>query len=148
MIILDTDALGHVQKKDPVGLLIESGLDASPDRDIRITAVTAYEMLGGAVALIDRRKKERRDPIPAFHLLQDLVDYLGRWRGRILPYETAAEQIYRSFPARLRQELKDDARIAAIALAYDAAVWTCNESDYAKVPGLTVFRAETALRVR
>ncbi len=100
------------------------------------------------MALIDRRKKERRDPIPAFRLLQDLVDYLGRWRGRILPYETAAEQFYRSFPARLRQELKDDARIAAIALAYDAVVWTCNESDYAKVPGLTVFRAETALRVR
>ena len=100
MIILDTDALGHVQKKDPVGLLIESGLDASPDPDIRITAVTAYEMMGGAVALIDRRKKERRDPIPAFHLLQDLVEYLGRWRGRILPYETAAEQIYQSFPAQ------------------------------------------------
>ena len=147
MIILDTDALGHVQKKDPVGLLIESGLDASPDPDIRITAVTAYEVMGGAVALIDRRKKERRDPIPAFHLLQDLVEYLGRWRGRILPYETAAEQIYQSFPARLRQELKDDARIAAIAMAYDAAVWTCNESDYARVPGLTVFRAETVLRV-
>ena len=148
MIILDTDALGHLQKKDPVGILIELGLDASIDRDIRITAVTAYEMMGGAVALIDRRKRERRDPIAAFQLLQDLVEYLGLWRGLILPYEAAADQVYQGFPARLRQDLKDDARIAAIALAYDAAVWTCNESDYAKVPGLVVFRAETALRVR
>src|SRR4051794_30634770 len=145
MIILDTDALGHLQKKDPVGLLIGTGLDASADRDIRITVVSAYEMVGGAVALIDRRKKERRDPIPAFHLLHDLVEYLGHWQGRMLPYKASADRIYQGFPARLRQELKDDARIAAIALAYDAAVWTCNESDYAKVPGLAVFRAETAM---
>src|SRR4051794_4661539 len=125
MIVLDTDALGHIQKKDSVGLPIESALHVFPDRDIRITTVTVYEMMAGAVSLIDRRKKERKDLIPAFHLLQDLVEYLGRWRGLLLPYDAAADQIYRSFPARLRQELKDDARIAAIALAYDAAVWTC-----------------------
>ncbi len=65
-----------------------------------------------------------------------------------MPYEAVADRIYQGFPARLRQELKDDARIAAVALAYDAAVWTCNESDYVKVPGLAVFRAETAMRVR
>ena len=146
MIILGTDALGHVQKRDPIGVLIGVGLDASPDRDIRITAVNAYEMLGGAAALIDRRKKERRDLIPAFHLLQDLVEYLGIWRGLILPYEAAAEQIYRGFPARLRQELKDDAWIAAIALAHGAVVWTCNVTDFMKVPGLSVVQAETGTR--
>jgi predicted nucleic acid-binding protein len=63
VIILDTDALGHIQKKDPVGILIVDALDTSPDRDIRITAVTAYEMLEGASAQINRLKKERRDLI-------------------------------------------------------------------------------------
>jgi predicted nucleic acid-binding protein len=143
VIILDTDALGHLQKKDPVGVQIVGALDASMDRDIRITAVTAYEMLGGASTLIDRRKKERRDLIPAFHLLQDLIEYLGNWKGLILPYETTADQIYKGLAARLRQELKDDARIAAIALAHAAVIWTCNVTDFAKVPGLTVVRAET-----
>jgi len=147
VIILDTDALGHLQKKDPVGILIEVGLDASPDRDIRVTAVTAYEILSGATALVDRRKKERRDLIPAFQLLQDLVEYLGIWQGLILSYEAAADQIYRGLPARLRQELKEDARIAAIALAHGASVWTCNVTDYAKVPGLTVVRAETGSKL-
>jgi len=147
VIILDTDALSHMQKRDTVGVLIQTGLDASPDRDSRITAVTTYEMLSGAVALIDRRKKECRDVIPAFHLLQDLVEYLAHWQGLILPYEAAAEQIYQGFSARLRQELKDDARIAAIALAYGAAIWTCNVADFTKVPGLIVFRAETGARV-
>jgi predicted nucleic acid-binding protein len=74
VIILDTDALGHLQKDDPIGVVIKSGLDASPDRDIRITTVTVYEMMSGAVALIDRRKKEHRDLVPAFHLLQDLAE--------------------------------------------------------------------------
>ena len=127
--------------------MIRAQLEVSADRVLRITAVTAYEMVGGASDLIDRRKKERRDVIPAFHLLQDLVEYLGLWRGLILPYEARAEVIYRGFAARLRQELKDDARIAAIALAQGAAVWTCNAGDYARVPGLTVVRAETAARV-
>jgi predicted nucleic acid-binding protein len=147
VIILDTDALGHMQKRDPVGVRIEAGLDDCLDRHVRITAVTAYEMLRGGVALIDRRKKERRDLIPAFHLHQGLVEYLGIWRGLILPYDAMSEQIYRALPTRLRQELKDDARIAAIALVHGAVVWTCNVTDYTKVPGLTVVRDETGTRV-
>ena len=142
MIILDTDALGHMQKRDPVGLRIEAGLADGPDRDIRITVVSTYEMMGGAVALIDRRKKERRDLAPAFRLHQNLVEYLGLWRGLILPYDTRAEQVYRAFPSRLRQELKDDVRIAAVALLHGAVVWTCNVIDFTKVPGLTVVRAD------
>jgi tRNA(fMet)-specific endonuclease VapC len=146
VIILDTDALSHLQKNDPVGMLIRASLDASPDRDIRITSVTAYEMLGGALALVDRRKKGHGDFIGAFRLLQELVEYLGGWRALILPYDTAADQIYGQLPARLRQELKDDARIAAIALTHGAVVWTCNVTDHARVPGLTVVRAETGSR--
>jgi predicted nucleic acid-binding protein len=147
VIILDTDALGHLQKGDPVGDAIQAQLDASGDRDLRITAVAAYEMVSGAVDLIDRGKRQRRDIIPAFCLLHDLVEYLGLSRGLILPYEARAEQVYRGFPARLRQDLKDDARIAAIALTHAAAVWTCNTTDFAQVPGLTVVQAETGTRV-
>jgi predicted nucleic acid-binding protein len=147
VIIVDTDALAHLQKRDPVGVRIEAWLNDCSDRDVRITIVTAYEMLRGAVALIERRKKERRDLIPAFYLHQNLVEYLGTWRRLILPYEEMAEQIYRSLPTRVRQELKDDARNAAIALVHGAVVWTCNVTDYSKVQGLPVVRAETGLRV-
>ena len=42
MIILDTDALGHMQKRDPVGVRIEAGLDDCLDRDVRITAARSY----------------------------------------------------------------------------------------------------------
>ena len=147
MIILDTDALGHLQKNDPVGLLVAGHLDAYPDRDVRITAVSAYEMMSGAVALIDRRKRGRGDLGPAFHLLKDLIEFLGSWRGLILPFDAASARIHGAFPARVRQELKDDARIAAIALAHGAIVWTCNVADYTRVPGLAVVRAETGAKV-
>jgi hypothetical protein len=42
VIILDTDAVGHLQKGDPVGVMIRARLDASADRDLRITAVTEF----------------------------------------------------------------------------------------------------------
>jgi predicted nucleic acid-binding protein len=147
VIILDTDVLGHLQKRDAVGVGIAANLDASADRDVRITVISAYEMLGGAVALIDRRKRERRDPIPAFRLLQELVEYLTAWRGLVLPYEGQAEQVYAGLPSRLRQGLKDGARITAIALTQGATVWTCNVTDFAKVPGLAVVEAPTGTRV-
>ena len=49
MIILDTDALGHIQKRAPVGVRIEAGLDRCLDRDVRITIVTTSEMLPARV---------------------------------------------------------------------------------------------------
>ena len=81
MIILDTDALGHMQKRDSVGVRIEAGLDDCPDRDVRITAITTYEMLGGAVALIDQRKRERRDLVPAFYAAPKPGRVLGGLAG-------------------------------------------------------------------
>jgi predicted nucleic acid-binding protein len=62
-------------------------------------------------------------------------------------YDGTSEQIYRGFAPRLRQEIGDDARIAAIALALGVAVWTCNVDDYKRVPGFIVYRAATGLRV-
>jgi hypothetical protein len=101
----------------------------------------------GAIALYKHLRKKRKDLIPGFNLIQEVIEYLGGWRGRIHPYDAASEQTYQGFAPRLRQELGDDARIAAIALAHGAAVWTCNVDDFQRVHGLAVYRAETGLRV-
>jgi predicted nucleic acid-binding protein len=143
VIILDTDALSHLRKRNSVGIQIAAWLDASPDRETRITALTAYEVMRGAVGLVSLRMKQRVDLIPAFFLLEESVKYLATWKEQILSYDENAEQIYRGFPPRLRQELKDDARIAAVALVHNAAVWTCNIVDYARVPGLILVDART-----
>ncbi len=147
MNLLDTDALSHLQKSDSVGVAIARRLAASTDPDFRITTVTAYEMLGGAVDLIRALRKNRRALIPGFKLFEELLDYLIHWRGQILPYDDAADQVHRSPSPRTRQELGNDAPIAAIALHHGAAVWTCNVVDYKRVSGLTVYSAESGMRV-
>jgi hypothetical protein len=108
-----------------------------------ITAVRAIEKIPGAVELYEKLQKRRRDLIPGFNLVKEVVEYLGRWQGRVLPYDTHADQIYQGFTPRLRQELGNDARIAAIARAQGAGVWTLNVGDFKKVPGLVVVEADT-----
>ena len=147
MNILDTDALSHLQKTDPIGIKLAASQAASLDPEFRITTISAYEMLKGAFNLIHELRKKHKDPVPGFQLFQQLFDYLQEWQRLIVPYDDAADQVYRAFTPRLRQELGNDARIAAIALAYGSAVWTCNVDDYKRVPGLIVYRAETGLRV-
>ena len=73
---------------------------------------------------------------------------MSLWRGSILPFDDPAERVYQGFAPRLRQVLKQDARIAAIALAIGANLWTLNISDFVQVPGLIVISAETGERVR
>ena len=75
-----------------------------------------------------------------------MFDYLATWQGRILPYDLPAELLHQGLSPRIRQELGNDARTAAVALAHGAAVWTCNVHDFKRVPGLVVYRAETGSR--
>jgi predicted nucleic acid-binding protein len=144
--ILDTDALSHHMKSNATGRAIGAHVAARAP-DFRITAVSAFEMVDGALQLHERLRTRRRELIPGFNLIQEVVEYLGGWRGQILPYDGEAERLYAGFPARLRQELGDDARIAAIAMARGASVWTCNVGDYTKIPDLIVVQAETGVVV-
>ena len=111
------------------------------------TTINVYEMLAGAIDQIEKRKRVNKDPVPGFQLFQELYDYLVGWGRRVLSYDEAADRVYRGFPPRLRQELGHDAQIAAIAIVHHAAVWTCNLSDFKRVPGLIVYSAETGKRV-
>ena len=146
MKILYTDALSHHMKSNAIGQAIEAHIAAS-EPYFRVTAVSAFEMVDGALQLHEELRKRRRELIPGFNLIQEVVEYLGGWRGRVLPYDIDADQIYRGFTPRLRQDLGDDARIAAIALARSAAVWTLNVRDFKKVPALVVVQAETGVEV-
>lgn len=146
MNILDTDALSHHMKSNAIGQAIEAQIAAS-QTDFRVTAVSAFELVDGALQLHERLRKQRRELIPGFNLIQEVVEYLGGWRGQILPYDTEAEEIYRQFSPGLRQELGDDARIAAVALSRGAAVWTCNIGDFKRVPNLVVVQANTGVVV-
>lgn len=148
MNILDTDALSHHMKRNAIGIAIEAQMTtASPHSDFWISAVSVFEVMDGAVSLHKSMKRKRKDLIPSFDLVQEVAEYLGSWRGRIHRYDHSADRIYQGFTPRLRQELGDDARIAAVALSHGAAVWTCNVDDFRRVPGLSVYRAQTGIRI-
>lgn len=147
MNLLDTDALSHHMKRNAIGAAIAAQMNALADPDFWIISISAFERVDGAIALHKSLKKNRKDLVPGFDLIQEVVEYLGQWRGRIRRYDAVSDQVYRGFAPRLRQELGDDVRIAAIALAHGAAVWTCNIDDFKRVPELIVYRAETGLRV-
>ncbi len=82
MNLLDTNVLSHLQKQVPVGNAIVTAMASSTDRDFQITAVNAYEMLGGAFELIRDLRKRRKSLTPGFQLFRDLLDYLSLWKGR------------------------------------------------------------------
>ncbi len=147
MNILDTDAISHLMKKNSIGTDIDFHMKASPNAEFRITAISVFEMVDGALALHRSLKQRQKELIPAFALIQETIEYLAVWRNLICAYETKSERIHKGLAPRLRQEIGDDARIAAIALALGSTVWTCNVDDYKRVPGLVVYRADTGLRV-
>lgn len=84
MNIPDTDVLSHLQKADAVGATIAVAMAASPDQDFRTTTISAYEMLDGALGLIQELREKQKALIPGLELFQDLLDYLWLWQGRIL----------------------------------------------------------------
>jgi hypothetical protein len=49
--ILDTNALSHHMKRNAVGNAIEARIKASPGPDFWISAVSAFEIMDGAVTL-------------------------------------------------------------------------------------------------
>jgi len=148
MILLDTNVLSHLQKEDdPVGRVIETHLDQSADRDVRITVVNAFEMMRGAADWVEKRMKAGKAIPEAFNLVAEVAENISQWVGLILPYDDQAHRIYQGFEPWLRQSLKLDARIGAIALRHDAMVWTQNVRDFRRIPGLAVVRADLGHRV-
>jgi hypothetical protein len=72
-----TPSVTHRQR-NPVRIRIEAGLDDCPERGVRVTVVATYDIFGGAVALIDRRKKKHRGAILVF-CPSGLLLVTGKW---------------------------------------------------------------------
>ncbi len=149
MNILDTDVLSHLLHDNAVADQIRARIDIADDPDFRITSVSVYELVGGAVDLIRGGGKHGVGPVKSHSLLQSIIEYLANWRGLIVPFDEAARQASRGFPAEVTRLLgkKGDARIAAVAKENSAAIWTLNVKHFSRVPGLVVYRADTGERV-
>lgn len=128
MYCFDTDTLSAVIRRDPPLHLIRR-LAQVPAVDQATTTITLGELLYGAA----KRGSER--------LTQQVREVIAKATA-ILPFDTAAAEVYGPLRARLEQEGRridePDLRIASIALSRDLIVVTGNVRHFARVPGLVV----------
>lgn len=123
--ILDTSTVLLLGKIADAGLLPKEPL---------ITAVTLAELAAGPLVTSDEEERARRQA----HLQQAEADFFP------LPFDADAARAFGQVSASLRRSDRKaaarayDAMIAAIALANDLPVYTCNPDDFSGIDGLEV----------
>jgi tRNA(fMet)-specific endonuclease VapC len=99
-----------------------------------IAAVTLAELAVGPLVISDEEERARRQA----HLQQAEADFVP------LPFDADAARAFGQVAASLRRSGRKatacayDAMIAAIALANDLPVYTCNPDDFSGIDGLEV----------
>lgn len=137
MIILDTDAVTFLQRRDnAVSKRLQERLTAlSAEEEIATTVVTYEEQTRGWFAFFSQAK----DSVSLVAAYQRLLNHLENYKKiRIIPYSTEAEV---TFHELRRQKIRigtRDLRIASIALSLKATVFTRNVSDFRQVPHLSL----------
>jgi predicted nucleic acid-binding protein len=117
--VLDTDIFSLLFHEDALAGRIRSRIAALTEGGVCISAITAEETLRGALARI-REQETRNKPQTGYALLTALVLELSAYP--ILPFDAAAEVIYRALPAAIKRAGSADCKIAAIAQAQGATV--------------------------
>ena len=129
MVLLDTNVLSEVLRKQPTLVVLKS-LHALRPEERFASEVTRYELRVGAARLDDGGRLWRR-------LQQDVLP-LVRW----LPLDTAAALAAADIGADLRRRGEaveaTDLFIAATALVHGLIVSTRNVRHFERVPGLVV----------
>ncbi len=133
--LLDTDTFSLLAaipvRTVPVPLL--NRIAGSRPGSVFLSQITAEETLRGALALIKVEEARGRAHI-GYQLLSDLLREIARFP--FLPYDEAAEQLYRSYPAAIRRIGSADCKIAAVAQAHGATVITRNIRHFSEIHGV------------
>lgn len=125
--ILDTSTLLDLSRVVDVDTL---------PREPLITTITLAELSVGPLVARSRREQAARQA----HLQQAEADFVP------IPFDAAAARAFGQVAAALRENRRKhsarsyDAMIAAIALAQDLPVHTCNPADFDGITGLEVVR--------
>jgi predicted nucleic acid-binding protein len=132
VILLDTNVVSEMMRPTPDGRVL-AWLDAQPDGDVWISAVTVGEIRLGLALLPAGRRKERL--AQAFDLMVQTEFAEG-----CLPYDEPAAVEYAAIVARRRRGGKpisvEDAQIAAIARSAGMALATRNIADFQAIDRL------------
>lgn len=122
MILLDTNVLSAVMRRDPDGVVLR-WLDGLPPESVWITAITVFEVRFGLQILESGRRRRVLEEAFARALRED-------FEGRVLAFDDAAADVAGRLAAERRRagrtmEIRD-AQIGGIAAARKAAIATRN----------------------
>ncbi|HUO09426.1 MAG TPA: type II toxin-antitoxin system VapC family toxin [Phycisphaerae bacterium] len=135
MIILDTDHISYLQWGGPEGRAISRRLDEAGLAEPITTIVSYEEQMRGWLGKIHGAEK-LVDEVRFYGKLQEQFEFYKRLV--VLDFsEKAAVELQRLRAMRIRVATMD-LKIAAIALANDATLWSRNLRHFSKVPGLRV----------
>jgi tRNA(fMet)-specific endonuclease VapC len=130
LYIFDTDALTLFGRLHPV---IVRNVFLHLADDIRVTAVTIEEQVGGWYSVI-RLARTPQQIEAAYTRLTESVRALAVWD--VLPFTAPAVLRFQDLLRRRLNVGGNDLRIAAIALEFGATVVTRNLRDFRRVPNL------------
>ncbi|MBI3273127.1 MAG: type II toxin-antitoxin system VapC family toxin [Planctomycetes bacterium] len=134
MIVLDTDALTLLQRKEGAGFeRVTHRLRTLSEQPTWVTIVSFEEQMRGWLAFIAGAKSPEKQVL-GYAYLRSLME--GFHSRPMLDFDPAASiQYQRLVKGRVRVGTMD-LRIAAICLVHGASLLTMNLSDFRKVPGL------------
>ena len=134
MILLDTNIVSELMRAAPEPRVV-AWLDAQPEADIWISAVTVGEIHLGIALLPDGQRKQRLADLAEAMIEEDFSD-------KCLSYDSLAAADYANIVAarsRLGRPISvEDAQIAAIARSAGLALATRNTKDFAGIAELPV----------
>jgi tRNA(fMet)-specific endonuclease VapC len=135
MFILDTD---HVSFWLRGNVSVRAGI-AQSSQEVVITIITVQEVFNGWMGRLNNLPDPRNLTIEYEHLWQT-VEFVKNFR--VLKFDSQADDCYVKIlianPSLRKKRLRQDLRIAAIALSLNATVITRNRRDFEQVPGLMI----------
>lgn len=133
MIAFDTDVLSDLFARKPAYVVRAAVI---PTAEQAVPLVVAEEVVRGQLDAIRQAESGRGKItlVQAYHWFE--VAILNLRLSRLLPYNDAADVLFRQWRQQKLRVSSHDLRIAAIAVAHDATLVTRNARHFGLVPGL------------
>ena len=126
MVILDTNVVSELLRPTPEPR-VEAWLARQDGGQVFLTAVTEAELRTGVAIMADGKRRDE---------LAQAIDAMLRedFRGRILPFDSAAASVYATIAAGRRAAGRPisqfDSQIAAVGHVHAATIATRNAKDF------------------
>ena len=134
MFVLDSDHLSLLQRQSGNDYrILAARCQAIPAADFFVTIISFHEQFNGWTKFIAHARTSSA-LVRGYTELEGVIDTFAR--AQVLPFSTAAAEVYEDLRAQKVRVGAMDLRIASIAIANQMTLLTRNRVDFERVPGL------------